>query len=291
MRFTNYYYQLLYIILAGLILLARPAVAETGLLYRLEKPGIEDNYLFGTMHTEDVRVISIMDQLEQPLKESNTLVLEMLPDADALLRVAKTMMLPSGKTLKQVLGEEQYNQMIEAATGAGLPEVALMHLKPWAAAVMLSMPVSQSGAFLDLRLYQEAIESDKQLLGLESVHEQLAIFDELSMDQQLDFLRYAIKNLPDLPKQLEMLTQAYLDRDMDELLEISNQYQMSMTGDLDQWFEEHVITKRNKKMWRRLESALQEGKLFVAVGALHLAGESGLVQLARDSGYKITVIY
>jgi uncharacterized protein YbaP (TraB family) len=184
-----------------------------------------------------------------------------------------------------------YKQVAEAIASRGIPELVLNRMKPWAAAVTLSTPVLETGQVLDLVLYQDALQQDKAVYGLETIREQLDLFDSMSESDQVILLRDAVDNLPELDAMHAELLTVYKQRDIDGLLAI-NEISMQ-TGDqrLSKDFQRRVMDDRNHRMAERMQPYLQQGKAFVAVGALHLPGEEGLLNLLEQQGYTVRRVY
>jgi len=274
-----------------LIALPLQAAQQQGLLYQFQKPGGEIHYLFGTMHATDPRVIDMLDVIAGPLAKSQQLVMEMVPDINAMIASGAGMMLPAGQNLQQLLGTELYQKVLAAVTEKGLTDQVLQHFKPWAVAVTLSLP-ELDGKFLDQRIYQLALDNGQPVHGLESAAEQLAVFDSLPQSQQISMLQETLEQLPQLPAMLEAMIKAYSARDLVKLKQLTLEYELSsLDRALADWFMLELIVKRNTRMAERLHGLLEKGSSFVAVGALHLVDDSGLIQALRQAGYQVESIY
>jgi uncharacterized protein YbaP (TraB family) len=167
----------------------------------------------------------------------------------------------------------------------------LDRMKPWAVAVTLSMPAPESGEVLDMRLYQQALQAGKQVVGLESIREQLAVFDDMPESKQVVLLQDAVDNFPELDAMHRELLDAWMRRDLAALMAINTAAMQAGDQELAEEFQDRLIVRRNKRMAERLLPYLQEGKVFVAVGALHLPGETGLLNLLEQRGYTVRALY
>lgn len=277
-----------------LLLPAPTAVAdslfEKGLLFRIESRTGVASYLFGTMHSEDPRVTALPVPVREAFDASERLALEVDMDPLSLLSAMGAMMLDEGQDLPSVIGADLYARCLDAAKTAGLPEQVLMRYKPWAVAVLLSMPPVKTGQFLDLLLYQSATAGGKPVIGLETVDEQLRAFDRLSLEDQLALLEDAISNLQELPVLLETLTETYLKRDLSGLAALSVD-NFRGAPEVMQRFKSSAIDDRNSRMAARLAEQIDRGGVFAAVGALHLPGERGLLNLLSQRGYLVERLY
>lgn len=278
--------------LFGLILLffAVAAFAETGqgLLWRIHKPKQPASYLFGTIHVDDKRVKNFSSQVRRRFEESRTLCLEILPDRQTQVSIGLAMMLPEKQYLDNIIGEALFAELSVWLNKRGISPVQATRLKPWAAMVMLSRPESSGGYALDEQLYHWADHEYKQLCALETLQEQLTVFDSLSTAEQIELIRDTLVHLPELPAMNETLIQAYIAGDLDKIYTYSMEF--NRTGDeaLAEKLRVHLIDDRNQRMLSRMLPYLEKGKVFIAVGALHLPGENGLIRLLQKEGYIVS---
>jgi uncharacterized protein YbaP (TraB family) len=172
-----------------------------------------------------------------------------------------------------------------------MTEAAYRDFKPWAVVTLLSVPPAKSGEFLDMRLYRTALDNHKRMQGLETMQEQLAIFDQLNACDQVALLRETLDALDQLPTLIESLTLAYLARDLGALMEKSQAYLAGGDPRLEALFWEAAVDSRNRRMIERIAPLVDEGGWFIAVGALHLPGPGGILNLLERRGYRITLVY
>lgn len=264
---------------------------EQGLLWKIEASGAAPSYLFGTMHSDAPEVTRLPGPVKQAFDGSSGLTLEVTFAPEALQAMAAAMMMVNGSTLKSILSPSLYRKAVKAMALQGMPENLVARMKPWAVAVALSMPPTDRGVVLDHSLYQQAVARGVPVDGLETASEQMAIFDVLTESEQVQFLQETLQQLPQMDDMLKQLQSAYLSRDLAELMRI-NEASMSY-GDkaLADKFIKTAIVDRNRKMADRMQSRLEKGNWFIAVGALHLPGDKGILRLLIDSGYKVTKIY
>jgi uncharacterized protein YbaP (TraB family) len=283
------YLSPLVLILALLVFIGvpGPGFAGQGLVYRVYRDGGTQSFLVGTMHTEDQRVTGLLEQFGPLIESVDVVAVEVVPDALTLLAVGAATLLPVDQSLRGLMGDAQFGVMAKAASQLGLSVEVLDRLKPWAAAVTLGMPVSRTGRFLDMEIYLRALELRKQVIGLETAAEQLAVFDQMSMEAQLALLEEVVKNAPQMPKQLEELTTVYLQGDLKRIDQVARSQYDDMPEPIAQWFDEQLLDNRNARMLARLPALMDSTGVLVAVGAMHLAGDSGLVAGLRRLGYRV----
>ncbi|MBP6809653.1 MAG: TraB/GumN family protein [Chromatiaceae bacterium] len=247
--------------LAGLalwLLLVTAAVAggERGLLFEISTPVAPSCFLFGTFHSEDPRVLALSPATRDAFERSPVFILEMIPDAQALARSLKIMVYGDGRDLARVAGAPLYGRLVEAVAELGLPEEAIRGFKPWAAATLLGLPPARTGEFLDIHLYRTALAAGKQVIGLETIEEQVAVFDSLGEDDQILMLKETLDTRDQLPLVFERLLEAYLDRDFTALALLGDGYLGQGDPRLAEKFRRAALDDRNLRMAARLDAYL-----------------------------------
>lgn len=280
-------------LLCLLVAVAAPAGGrfDSGLLWRIEPAGAAPSYLFGTMHSDHPEVVKLAAPVQQAFDRADALTLEVSLDAQSLLAMAAALIMSNGRTLETLLGADLFERAVEAMAGHGVDAALVARMKPWAVAVTLMTARTRSGAVLDRVLYQRALTDAKPVDGLETVAEQVALFDGLSLQEQVELLRDSLDHLPDIDRMLVDLRQAWLRRDLARLVEINQATLRDSDPQFAAAFNQRVILDRNQRMAERMESRLRQGGHFIAVGALHLPGEEGLLELLQRRGYRVTRVY
>jgi len=279
------------VILVCQALRAAPSTGPAhGLLWEVSRPGAAPAYLFGTIHSEDPAVIALAPAAEHAFTASRQVVLEVNLDADAVAAGAAAMLMTDGRRLPELVGGDLFAQAVAALRTRGIPEAVAERMKPWAAATALSMPAPETGRVLDVVLFERAQQAGKTLHGLETIDEQLAVFDRLSLDDQVALLRDAVDQFAELDANLAELLAAYKRQDLAAMLSINESALASGDPRLAQELQRRLIVDRNRRMAERMEPYLRRGGAFIAVGALHLAGEQGLVRLLERRGYTVKVV-
>lgn len=280
------------ILLLGLLLglCGTLAAGEKGLLWRIQRPGEPVSHLFGTMHLGDPRALKILDRVRPVIDDSRQVVLEILPDAPAMFEVNRRMILPPDQNLSRIIGAELFEKVSAMAAGRGLPAFMVERFRPWAMAITLAMP-ENAGVAMDQLIYQDALDHGKKLIALETPAEQMALFETLPKRLQIKLLEQVVDDPQRMKRELKALLAAYLDRDLERLQRISRRETAGDDPELADWFKKRLIGDRNRRMFERLLPILRKGPTLVAVGALHLPGEGGLLQRLRDAGYSVEPVY
>jgi uncharacterized protein YbaP (TraB family) len=274
-------------LVVSILWLPQIGLAAQGLVYRVQMEGRPTSYLVGTMHSEDERVTGLLTQFAPLIDRVDVVAVEMVPDAVAMLAVGAATLLPADQSLRTLIGDAQFAALTRAASGLGLPAEVLDRLKPWAAAVTLGLPQSRTGRFLDMEIYLHALAQERRVVGLETPAEQLAAFDAMALEVQLALLEEMVKNADQVPKQLEELTTVYLEGDLERIDRVARAQYQGLPESVARWFDEQLLDRRNARMLDRLTALLDETSVLVAVGAMHLAGNDGLVNGLRGLGYRV----
>ena len=138
-----------------------------------------------------------------------------------------------------------------------------------------------------MEIYLQALQLQRRIVGLETAAEQLAVFDGMAPEVQLILLEEMIKNAPQMPKQLEELTAVYLEGDLELIDRFARAQYAGMPDSIMRWFDDRLLDQRNERMLNRLPQLLDGASVLVAVGAMHLAGDTGLVAGLRRLGYQV----
>lgn len=267
------------------------ATFNKGLLWKIERGQQAPSYVFGTIHSEDPRVLNLPPAVQGALDGAKIYVMEALLDPEAITSMTTSMLFNDGRSLKQVLNAATYEKTIAAMTVYGLPEIAVQSMQPWALAVTLSVPKPKTGVVLDLYLMQQAQQQGKQTAGLETIDEQVGIFHRLSMREQVILLEDVLKQTHELPKIFAKMHDVYLARDLAGLERLMDAQQVKGNQALGKKLTFQLLQQRNPRMVARMEQYLQSGQAFIAIGAGHLLGESGVLNLLAKKGYRVSVVY
>jgi uncharacterized protein YbaP (TraB family) len=260
---------------------------EHGRLWRITGIGGADNFLLATLHLGDPRVLNLPPAVRVALAASATLVLEALHDDADERQLRDSMRNPPDVRLSDLLQPGLFERVREILGDAGYAEGDVQRYKPWAAALLVAYPQRGQSVYLDRRLYLDARAAGKRTLGLESLGEQAAVFNELPPAEQIEWLSDAVEQHAGQENVVEEIITAYLDGNLHAL---RRQYREQMLKDDEggsRQLHRKLVEERNHVMARRLTPLLQEGGVFVAVGALHLPGQDGLLSLLRRQGASV----
>lgn len=275
-------------------------------LWKIEKDGVKPSYLFGTMHMTDPRVIDLTPEAKTAFDSAATVVIESTDILDekkaamAMLGRPELIMFTDQTTLSSLLGKVEAEKLNKGLTARGVPLITVNKMRPWMIAAMIVLPACEqqrkkAGApFLDIKLARDAEAAGKKVEGLETIAEQLEAMNSVPMDLQIQSLVETVALGDKMDDVMETMIALYAEGRaglvMPFLKSLSAKEMSSMDEKSYGDFEEIMITARNKIMSARAAKILAEGNAFIAVGALHLPGDKGLVELFRKSGYTVTAL-
>ena len=260
--------------------------AAPGLFWKAEAPDKKPIYLFGTIHTDDNRVTEFSPVVISALKSIDVFMLEIKEAQDT-----KYLNLTSG-SLKDVLTETELEQVYALADFHVMHRNAVLRMKPWLLAAIFDSPRPLTPFAQDNLLMTKAEDFAKEVRGLESAAEHFGAMDSLSLDEQLLMLRAVLKRSEEEKlKDYERLMKAYLAGNSAKLAALDDEITGGMLPrELWQRMRVKLLDERNQRMTARILTASQDKTLFVAVGASHLAGETGLIATLKKAGYQLQPI-
>ena len=248
-------------------------------------------YLFGTVHALPKDKPWFDGRIERAFNSSNELVTEI--DVGSAAQSATALqaasLLPEGQSLRSMMTPENRQQYEAALVGLGLPVEALDRNEPWFAALTLSLlPLLRSGydtqSGVELSLGGRA--GEKQRGALETIDQQIALFDSMPQDAQLSFLDETVEMLPKAKTTLDEMVAEWIEGDADQLAALMN---AELT---DPVLRDRLLTSRNANWAGWIKNRLQQpGTVFIAVGAGHLAGAKSVQRQLRRRGVKVERVW
>ncbi len=281
---------------------AKPLLHGTGLLWMVEGAADRPSYVFGTMHSRDARVLDLPPGVAQVLAEADSVTIEMrLAEGDTVedhaRKLFRSMLLSDGRTLEQVAGRRLFAKVMATLAPYGVKAAALQRFKPWVVFFVISQSpanlerAAEDELVLDLWLAQEAFRQGKPVYGLETVEEQLAVFNGMPEEDQIALLESAVDYAGERTSWLDEFRAHYLVGDIAAIMQFTIEPARRMGPAYVQTLVKRLIDDRNKVMVKRMTPLLAQGNAFIAVGAAHLPGEAGILHLLEQRGYRISRIY
>jgi uncharacterized protein len=193
--------------------------------------------------------------------------------------------LPEGKTLPVIMGDARYKRAQALAREVGIDLGIFDAFAPWFAAEAISQLQLQQLGFqpqsgVEMFFLERARADGKSVAGLETVHDQIALFDALSMDQQADYLVSSLEEAHDLPKEVDAMVHAWAGGDTQWFAD-----QLKSEIGRDPVLYDSVLVARNRKWVPKIEALLNDDKNYlVIVGTGHLVGTGSVIALLKKDG-------
>lgn len=267
-----------------------PAVAATkSLLWeisgnKLAKP----SYLFGTIHLLCADDLKVSEAVKTAVANSQQVALELDMDSPTMAQEMQSMlMLPAGQTVQGCMTKEEYAAVSDYYTNElKMPFAQMGGMKPFILSTLLypKMLGCTTGSY-EMTLVGMAKAKQMEVIGLETVAEQLGLFDKIPCEKQARMLSDLVTKRADAQQEFRALIQLYQAQDVEGLLKMSMDSKFGMEE-----FEDMLLTSRNKRWIPLMAQQAASKPTFFAVGAAHLGGPSGVLALLRQQGYQVKPI-
>ncbi len=243
-------------------------------------------YLLGTIHSEDPRVLDFPESFLNQLGSNQVFAMELVPDLPTLKMLNEYMHYQDGTSLESQVGPERFVKIRKLLSSHyQVPADWMESMKIWAVVMTLSVPPPETGLFMDISLSLRASGSGLRVVGLETLDQQLSFLEDMPAVQQLELLDQALVDYDRVGELHDQMVDGYLAGDLQVLKKEAEEQMDQLTLEAKNYFIEQGIDARNHRMLKSLLPLLAESTVFVAVGALHLPGDQGLVSLLRENGY------
>lgn len=263
--------------------------AENSLLWEISGRGLaKPSYLFGTIHLICPTDFSLSDSLKSTLSRTQQVALEMdMDDPGMMAGMMKTMNMTAGNELKKLVTQQEYERLDRffkdsVHVGLAMFERAkpFVLMGPLFNTVLDCQPQSYEMALVELAGKQKT-----EVIGIETLEEQMAIFDTIPYKDQAKMLLNLIDSLPSARKEFKTLIALYKAQNINELYGMTLKSEFGMEGN-----EEVMLFARNRKWIPRIRRIASAKPTFFAVGAAHLGGEKGVIALLRKEGFQVKAV-
>jgi uncharacterized protein YbaP (TraB family) len=262
---------------------------ENALLWEIKAPGAsKPSYLFGTIHLICPADFALSDSLKSAVSKTEQVALEIDMDDPAMMAtMMKTMNMKEGNTLTKLISESEYTKLAKfykdsVGVGIAMFEKAkpFVLMGPLFNSVLACQPQSYEMSLVELAGKQKS-----EVIGLETLEEQMAIFDTIPYKDQVKMLLTLIDSLPQARKEFKDLIALYKSENISELYQMTLKSEFGMESNQD-----IMLFDRNKKWISRIQKLIADKPTIFAVGAAHLGGEKGVIALLRKEGYTLRPI-
>lgn len=256
------------------------------LLWEISGNGLQQpSYLFGTIHMICKEDFLISEIVKQKFNSSKQVYLELdMDDPQLQVTMMQQMQLPDKETLKNKLGESDFKKLdsfLQKEMNMNL--VMFDKFKPMMVMSILAqrlLPCAGMESY-DMNFAKMATEQKKELLGLEKVEDQLGLFDAIPDSLEIRSIMNMVNDFESHKKEFSRMSSIYKTQDLDAL------YQLMAESPEMMGSQELLLDRRNRNWIPVMESVMKNSSTFFAVGAGHLAGSQGVLELLRKQGYKV----
>lgn len=262
---------------------------ENSTLWKIEGSGLNKaSYLFGTIHiTCDA---TLENDVIKALDETKQIVLEIdMDDPDMQDKMMKGMYMKDGKTLKSIVNDEDYQAIDSLFIGKmGISVKMIENVKPFFLTSMLypkfiDCPMES----FEAELMKVAKEQNEEIFGLETIDDQINVFEVIPYEDQVkDLVRTAKDNMAYDKANFAKLLSIYKDENITDMLNIMNDDNYSSVAE----YQDELLDNRNINWIPKIKEYAEKQATFFGVGAGHLAGENGVINLLRQAGYTVTAV-
>lgn len=260
---------------------------ENTLLWEISGNGLSTpSYLFGTMHLLCADDARLSVNLKKAIRETDHIYFEIdMDDMGQMMNALKHVRMNDNTKLSDLLSKEEYDRVKRyfEKNGSILPFAMMERFKPYMLTSLIgekSMGCEQTNG-MEMSIMQEAKKHDKQILGLETVEFQAGLFDSIPYEKQAKELLNYIDSIHKFKDNTSDLVKVYREQNLQKMQELT----MSETG-IGEYLD-LLVYDRNRRWIDQLSTILAKNRTLVAVGAGHLPGESGMINLLRKAGYTV----
>jgi len=268
-----------------LFVVAGNAFAQKSLLWKIERKGYQPAYLFGTIHIFPQEKFSIPDKVKRSFAESDVLVMELAMEPGFEMQMMQQAGMKEGVTLDDLLTSAELKKLDSALAVSGMSRMIFNTWKPLLITSLFYNQYMDGGvASFELALQKMALEGNKEIRGLETVARQMEVFESIPYKEQAQDMMDMITRSDFYRLLFEEMVASYQAEDIDKMVELS-------TKEMDDLQEiELFLDTRNEEWVPKMLEQMREKKVFFAVGAGHLGGDNGLIDLLKKSGCKVTPV-
>ena len=246
-------------------------------------------YVLGSIHTLRASDYPLAPVVLDAYRDSKSLIMEInldeIDSADVQSEMLASAMLPEDKSLRDIMGPTRYAEALRLSRDVGVELSMFDQFAPWFVAEAISqLQLTQLGfepsSGVEMYFLGRARTDGKSIDGLETAHDQIALFQGMSMDTQAEYLMASLEQAHDLPKQVDDMVRAWQRGD-------TAWFESEIKSDVgrDPALYQSLLVGRNRKWISRIERLLDDDKNYlVIVGTAHLVGRDGVIDLLKKDG-------
>jgi len=247
-------------------------------------------YLAGSVHLLPQSDSTLPAAFDKAYADSAALVMEIdiddLNPVDAQLFTLQRGMLPADQRLSGIIGQQRFDRLLKEVGGLGVPALALERFQPWLAAMTLQqLQLAKLGfdpdAGVEMQIALRAKNDSKEITGFETLAEQLGLFANLSIPDQIRFLDATLEETQEAQRELAELLAAWRAGNGSKLASMLSEEYVATPA-----LYATLVSDRNRRWLPQIEQLLKGDRNYmVVVGTLHLVGVNGVLDLLKANGF------
>lgn len=293
--------KIIYAIVA-LLLFAAPSQAQ--LLWKISGKGLKQpSYIFGTHHLAKLSILDSIKGMKPAFASVKQVIAELdmkdMMSAQTMQMMQQKMMISNDTTLQMLFSKEDFDK-VDKCVKENIPGASLSMMnkvKPAFLSNQLSVTLmmKQIGDFniqeqLDSKIQKDALANGKKIVALETVPQQFDIlFNTSSLKRQAELLLCLINNIKEESEKALQLTAFYNNQKLDEMYKLVEKRDGN-TCDSYPAEKAVLLINRNKTWMTKIPALITENASMIVVGAAHLSGPTGLIQLLKKAGYQVSPV-
>lgn len=269
---------------------------ENALLWKIEGKGLtEPSYLYGTIHMIEKESFFWPEGTLAAFEDAESITFEIdmddMSDMGSMMGIMSKAFMADGKTLKDLYSEEDYTFVKDHLEKMGIPMMLMERLKPMFLTVFASGDIEFGkglGGDSDIKSYEMeffslAQDAKKEVNGLETIEFQMSVFDSIPYEAQAEMLIETIKGGDTEDDAFKEMIDMYKNQNITKMVTFMSEEEQGIEG-----YEDVLLYKRNKNWIPVMAKQMAANQVFFAVGAGHLGGKNGVIDLLKNEGYKLT---
>ncbi|MFZ1633886.1 MAG: TraB/GumN family protein [Chitinophagales bacterium] len=257
------------------------------LLWKVSGNGLATpSYIYGTIHLLEQSDFKIKPEVDSVFDAADKIIFEVdLTDITLQSTFQNWMLLPDNKSIKDYCSADEFNKISKYCTDSLKVDIsAYANQKPFAIYQLQTTHLIKGElASFELYFLQKCMRSQIPVGGLETLNSQLHIFDSISYEEQLDWIVASIDSSDEQYINFDNMVASYLSGDLNALLNL-----METNSPEIKKYDDLFLVNRNKNWIPVIMNEINKQSSFIAVGAAHLGGPTGILQLLANKGYTIT---
>jgi len=268
------------------------ATQDRRMLWEIRSDTGTVGYLVGSVHLMKPDIYPLGAAFDDAFAESDVVAFEV--NLDSIQTQAPTLfpqlgMYAGNKTLEDALSADTFAMLQATTDSLGIPLARLQRMEPWVVSMTLPALLYQQAGYspqsgIDIHFFERAKEAGKPVRALETLEEQLRIFDDLSPEMQENLLRQSLQDAGRTVQMMDEMADAWTHGDIERLETMLNE---EMQQDFPMLYR-RLLVDRNENWMPQIESMIENNdRPMIVVGAGHMAGPNGLIALLEAQGYTV----